>query len=392
MNLEEKYPLLEQFKHYGISYLIPAHFNSDDADDEGYCHTYGDMFDNKIDPSDDRYYDDYDFEAETEDDNDEFIPTEFDYQKPIIGNLDDLCRLFNIDYLEYDELLQLNLWDLFGISKKQLDMIDFSKIAPEDFIYFYTKFTEENRDIPIEKKILYSIADTVLDYNRICFSTSKSSEQCNRKVEYCEHIVDSHSLSEAVELMQWLGDYWRLLDDALEMNSIREAEGGETFNYIETPKPSHIKDLHDKAFRDYSELTTRRMIEQKDELNLMIRTTSESPAYKRFLFGDSRYIIKPVTSQEDLTEEGKHLNHCVASYGGYMANGKSFIYFIRKQSDPDTPYFTAEILPSDSQHPRERFKLTQLYGFNDSTDKPDDLRQFIRDWAINKKFTIKCII
>lgn len=387
MDFEESYPLLEQLKHYGLDYLIPAHFNSDDSDDEGYAHTHRGMLDEMIDPTDDRYYGDFDFENEG---LESFVPVEFEYEEAIALNLDDFCRLFNIDYMDPEELMEMNLWDLFGISKKQLDMINFSQIAPEDFRFFYNVFVDEKRDLPIEKKIRYSIATATTDYRRICFSTGAIGKHYDERVAYCERIIDTHTLSETIELMQLLLDYWRCYNDALEMDEIRRAEGQETFDYVEMPKPSHLKDFHDKAFRDHAELATRKMSEKKEQLNAMIKAISDSKDYQRFLYRNDKYVVIAVTSQDDLNIEGEYLNHCVASYGSYMANGESYIYLVRKADDLETPYFTAEIIPA--KNPPDRYKMTQLYTFNDSIEKPEELRQFVRDWAINNKFTIKCII
>ena len=134
------------------------------------------------------------------------------------------------------------------------------------------------------------------------------------------------------------------------------------------------------------------MAEHIERLNKDIKAVSETASYKCNLYTGDKYIVKAVTSQDDLNIEGKELEHCVASYGSYMASGNSYIYFIRTKSEPDKPLYTAELIPPDLHHPKDRYKLTQCYTYKDTTTKTDDLRQFILEWAKVKHISIKCEI
>lgn len=60
----------------------------------------------------------------------------------------------------------------------------------------------------------------------------------------------------------------------------------------------------------------------------------------------SRYglHIRPAQSSIELFEEGKALNHCISRYAERYANGITDIYFIRKDSAPDQPFYTVEII------------------------------------------------
>lgn len=52
--------------------------------------------------------------------------------------------------------------------------------------------------------------------------------------------------------------------------------------------------------------------------------------------------IRPAKSNGELAEEGKLLHHCVGGYGTQHVAGKS-IFFIRRATDPDMPYFTLQL-------------------------------------------------
>ena len=54
-------------------------------------------------------------------------------------------------------------------------------------------------------------------------------------------------------------------------------------------------------------------------------------------------LIRPAASQQDLTDEGNHLHHCVSTYGQRHAEGESAIFFIRRKSSPKESYYTLEL-------------------------------------------------
>ena len=387
--MEYTCPLFEQFKHYGLDYLIPQHFTRDDSDEEGIAHAFGS--EGSCDPMEDAYYDRYfdDEECEEDDYREEDLDAQPLGDISIVWNFDSLLRLFNVDYLELDEFLSMNIWDLFEISKKQFDLIDWSRISSDDFVEFYEVFLEEDRPLPIEKKILYSHAQAITDYRKIAYY---HGDDCtpDEMIDYCEHIVDTHSLDSLPDLFQRLFDYLRFFDDATEMNRRRAEAGEPTFKYVRKPKPSRIRDLHDKAFRDHQAMETERLSKDREKINTQIKWTSELPMYKKFLYSTDEYIVLPVTNQETLDYEGNYLHHCVASYGSYMAYGESYIYLIRKKDDQCIPFFTAEILPGEKAN--DPAKLNQCYTFDDSITKPESLKKFILEWSKATKFSIKCKI
>lgn len=60
---------------------------------------------------------------------------------------------------------------------------------------------------------------------------------------------------------------------------------------------------------------------------------------------DENFLIVIAKSQTELNMESAALCHCVRTYGDQVAAGRTIIYFIRKKSDPDKPYYTLEIHP-----------------------------------------------
>ena len=55
-------------------------------------------------------------------------------------------------------------------------------------------------------------------------------------------------------------------------------------------------------------------------------------------------LIRPCAAPEELDAEGKALSHCVATYKEKSTPaGKTAIFFVRKASEPDKPWFTLEL-------------------------------------------------
>lgn len=384
--MQTDYPLIEQFKHYELDFLIPLHFSSADEEEPG--HTIGEYY-NEVDPAEEAFYDNYLY-GDAELDGDNKYEEEDDTpvgEYHLVTNMDDLLTIFNADHLEPSELLSMNIWDLFGITKKQFDLIPWQDIPVDEFYSFYNWFVTEKRPLPIEKKIRYGVAQSLTEYPKII---RWHGDECtaDEMIAYAEHIIDSHTVDEYREIIPMLMDYLRFYDDAIEMDRRRVLNGENTFNYTRRPKPSHLRDLHNKAFRDHQALETERLAENRADIDRRIRDTSQTPNYQRLLYHNDEYCILAAISQDELDEEGRVLNHCVASYGSYMARGASYIYFVRKCSDPEIPYFTAEIIPPKTVS--DKSYLNQLYTYNDSTAKPNSLRSFIYDWARAKGFSIKC--
>lgn len=380
---ETSYKLTDQFKYYGLEYLIPDRINIDVYDDtEPKIYT--------TDPSEDGYYDEYDYhDKELNGMKSDDICADNAHEYSIARDLEELMQIFNSDFMEPGEFLSMNVWDFFGISKKQFDMIKCQQISADDFCSFYDAFVDDKRKLPVEKRIKYSIAEAATNYRavRIFGGEEYTADQM---LSYVEHIIDTHSFEESRTLLNLLMDYYRFYNDALEMNERRRQNGEPVFAYTRQPKPTHIHDLHDKAFRDHAVMESERACEDREALNRRIGDVSRDPDYRRYLYKDDKYIIRPVVSQDDLDLESAHLRHCVNTYGVRMADQSSYIYLIRKAGDEDTPFYTAEILPP--QTPKARPTLNQLYTFDDTTDKTDEFREFVHAWIKKYNILVKCTI
>lgn len=90
-------------------------------------------------------------------------------------------------------------------------------------------------------------------------------------------------------------------------------------------------------------------------------------------------LIRPAASQLELIAEGKALHHCVGGYANSYAAGSTSIFFIRKISEPDVPFFTLEYKGN---------KVNQNRG-DRNCERTPEVKQFEAAWLEHIKTITK---
>jgi hypothetical protein len=88
---------------------------------------------------------------------------------------------------------------------------------------------------------------------------------------------------------------------------------------------------------------TSAQIKYAEDKALTEKIKQRLPEMKKYLFKYNDLFIRPAESSKELVEEGKALSHCVGRYSKDYAEGKTNILLIRKESEPDKPYYTMEV-------------------------------------------------
>lgn len=104
------------------------------------------------------------------------------------------------------------------------------------------------------------------------------------------------------------------------------------------------------------------------------------PKAKEFEFSDEDYQIIAPEIVTSLLEEGRALHHCVGSYVDSVAAGREYILYLRKVIEPDTPFFTINLLPNG--------EVRQIHGLC-NCNVPKELKPFIDKWAKQFELNIK---
>jgi hypothetical protein len=120
-----------------------------------------------------------------------------------------------------------------------------------------------------------------------------------------------------------LRDYWQMagaLDMDLDDQQVRW--------------PKDLRRAHDAAAERLDEI-------KEAELNeSFVKRLQQLSAYAWSADG---ILIRPCATQAELKREGKDLHHCVATYAKGHATGQTAIFFVRREEEPDEPWYTLEL-------------------------------------------------
>lgn len=132
--------------------------------------------------------------------------------------------------------------------------------------------------------------------------------------------------------------------------------------------PRDLKARHDQLV----ELGNQRADEErlKGYAKLDAEILKRLPEAARYYWEDDRYTIIPAGKCEELMAEGRALHHCVGRDDHYMkkmAEGKSWILFLRKKEDLEKAYYTIEIRMEDD-------RIVQCYSEYDRKPDTEEIR------------------
>lgn len=186
---------------------------------------------------------------------------------------------------------------------------------------------------------------------RECREILTELKSVNRMVNYMKkQRVSPNSLA------AFWGDYLQMA----------RAEGMNTTDDI-VRLPKDLKARHDQLveLRNARMDEERRKQEQEKYAKLDKQIEERIPDVARYFWENDNYMIIPAGKCEELEHEGRTLHHCVGSSDIYMrkmAEGRSWILFLRKKETLEKPYYTIEIDMKDD-------KILQWYSEFDR--KPD---------------------
>lgn len=136
--------------------------------------------------------------------------------------------------------------------------------------------------------------------------------------------------------------------------------------------------LHDTAIcfpHNFNAMHTRlsEIIKYEENEKKKQELISRLPERKKFEFLYNDLMLIQPKSMEEIIREGRILHHCVGGYAERHAEGDTNIFFIRKSSDPETPYFTIEV--------SNEFHIRQCHGYkNDVNGRPSEIDRFVEQY------------
>lgn len=181
-------------------------------------------------------------------------------------------------------------------------------------------------------------------------------------VQYLEHCRQYQCIDPLAAIQLWI-------DYAESANKI-----GVDFTDKKARHPRSLKMEHDVFTYKYSLL-------KNEQRNAEFAATTKQDM--KYCYKNKDLFIRPPATMEELFEEGRKLDHCVGTYGDRIIEGRSHIFFVRWNKDPNEPYFTVEMING---------QITQIHGFadcNPSYSTPE-LNKFLKEWAAIHKFSFNC--
>lgn len=117
--------------------------------------------------------------------------------------------------------------------------------------------------------------------------------------------------------------------------------------------PTPLGPAHDSATAKYrnrlaeiAERERKQREQQRAEQDRLMQLQFQERLPKleqKYSYEAGGYLIRVPQSKEEVVEEGRKLQHCVAGYADRYIAGKVTILFMRKKGAPDTPWITIEM-------------------------------------------------
>ena len=139
--------------------------------------------------------------------------------------------------------------------------------------------------------------------------------------------------------------------------------------------PHDFRRMHDLRINEAAALKGQRNAEAAKEYERRFSAAAKDYAFANYCKPGDAFLIAIPVAKKDLVAEGDALHHCVGKmgYDNRMIAGTSFIAFLRKAAEPDTPFVTIEFN-------LEKTKIVQIYGTHDH--KPEqDVIAWAEKWA-----------
>lgn len=149
-----------------------------------------------------------------------------------------------------------------------------------------------------------------------------------------------------------LQDYWRMAQVA-----------GWNLDDPAVRWPKQLEDAHDRAAE------AERALLKKESKKLFKQRYQQ---LSKYTFSCGGILIRPCKTQAELTIEGEKLSHCVAGYANDVVEGKKAIFFIRREKEPNKPWYTLEL-------DERKLRVVQNRG-KGNCDRTKEVREFEELW------------
>ena len=131
----------------------------------------------------------------------------------------------------------------------------------------------------------------------------------------------------------------------------------------------------DDYYRQY--INTKRNYERLKEIkDKEVFAEAYAKQSKALSFENEDFMIVLPTCEKDLITEGNKQGNCVGGYGSYIKDGERLVVFVRKKSDPSTPYVTCDIITKRLAWTPAPARINQFLIHHNNHPKDEDILAF----------------
>ena len=199
--------------------------------------------------------------------------------------------------------------------------------------------------------------------------TVKQAKAYGAYDDYCVSQIEKHlPFKKAVKYLEkqnerpyTLRDYW---NDCEKLNLDLKRE--------DILLPPNLAQAHQRTNEALAEARRQKELEEtrrmQEEFGKRLKKLERD-----FDFESGGLLIRPARSRAELIDEGSALHHCVATYAKKHLSGQTVIFFIRKKSEPDKPFYTLEYDPKTES-------IVQCRGLHNCGKTPE-VEAFVEAWS-----------
>ena len=239
--------------------------------------------------------------------------------------------------------------EMLGLTKEEYRLARKFRWKPEDLEFYKDAKAYGIKPEDVDLCKLY-------DYYNIKFLFAYYGVNIMRTLRYINKQAKKYSQQRNPHVRD-ITDYWDM------MKELKEDLSDERIRY-----PQNLIRAHDVANERMEYKKSQAMQKQFDE---------RMKALSKYIYEADGFVIRPAGSQIELVNEGKALNHCVASYAGAHARVETAIFFVRYSESPECSYCTLEF---DEKNMRVR--QNRRYK---NYDPPEEEKAFVEKWLAHIK-------
>ena len=247
----------------------------------------------------------------------------------------------------YIDVKKVKPHEMLGVEKHELSLIRELNLKEIDFY----KFIRNTKGIKLNIQQMKEVRKFAISHLKKLLSEPIHgfSPPVIKTINYLHKQVENGG--KGLVSVSYLHDYWKMVFKV--HNSLPE-----TMRY-----PKDLVKAHDRMVL---------LIKEKEskKLNELISGRFKELDNLSFADEETGLMIRPCATHGEIIKEGKILIHCVATYAKSYAEGKTSIFFIRKISEPDIPYYTLEF---------KNGKVAQNRGLRNCA-RTEDVKAFEEKW------------